>query len=70
VKNLLTKQKEFRIITIHEIIDIDFRDRGIVEYFIELLLNQEVAYNIKIRVSKDERIRKRTINRLKKILIK
>ena len=54
----------------NEIIDIDFRDRGIVEYFIELLLNQEVAYNIKIRVSKDEKIRKRTINRLKKILIK
>ena len=54
----------------NEIIDIDFRDRGIVEYFIELLLNQEVAYNIKIRVSKDEKVRQRTINRLKKILIK
>ena len=54
----------------NEIINIDFRDRGIVEYFIELLLNQEVAYNIKVKVSKDEKIRKRTINRLKKILIK
>ena len=54
----------------NEIIDIDSRDRGIVEYFIELLLNQEVAYNIKIRVSKDEKVRQRTINRLKKILIK
>ncbi len=54
----------------NEIINIDFRDRGIVEYFIELLFNQEVAYNIKVKVSKDEKIRKRTINRLKKLLIK
>ena len=54
----------------NEIINIDFRDRGIVEYFIELLFNQEVAYNIKVKVSKDEKIRKRTINRLKRILVK
>jgi len=54
----------------NEIINIDFRDRGIVEYFIELLFNQEVAYNIKVKVSKDEKVRKRTINRLKKLLIK
>ena len=51
------------------IIDIDFKDRGVVEYFIESLLNEDTAYNIKIRVSKDERIRYRTINRLKKILL-
>lgn len=54
----------------NEVIDIEFRDRGIVEYFIESLLYQNVAYNIKIRVSKDEKIRKRTINRLKRILIR
>ena len=51
------------------IIDIDFKDRGVVEYFIESLLNEDTAYNIKIRVSKDDRIRYRTINRLKKILL-
>ena len=51
------------------IIDIDFKDRGVVEYFIESLLNEDTAYNIKIRVSQDERIRNRTINRLKKILL-
>ena len=54
----------------NEVIDIEFRDRGVVEYFIESLLHQNVAYNIKVRVSKDERIRKRTINRLKKILVR
>ena len=54
----------------NEIIDIEFRDRGIVEYFIESLLSQNVAYNIKVRVSKEERIRSRTIKRLKKILIR
>lgn len=53
-----------------EMIDIEFRDRGIVEYFIESLLYQDVAYNIKVRISKDDKIRKRTINRLKKILIR
>ena len=42
------------------IIDIDFKDRGVVEYFIESLLNEDTAYNIKIRVSQDERIRNRT----------
>ena len=51
------------------IIDIDFKDRGVVEYFIESLLNEDTAYNIKIRVSQYERIRYRTINRLKKILL-
>ncbi|WP_042277167.1 YkgJ family cysteine cluster protein [[Clostridium] dakarense] len=51
------------------IIDIEFKDRGIVEYFIESLLNENTAYNIKIRVSKEEAIRIRTVNRLKKILL-
>lgn len=50
------------------IIDIEFKDRGAVEYFIDYLLNENVAYNIKIRVSKDETVRARAINRLKKIL--
>ena len=50
------------------IIDIDFKDRGIVEYFIDALLNEKISYNIKIRVSKDYEIRNRTINRLKRIL--
>ena len=50
------------------IIDIDFKDRGIVEYFIESLLHEDTAYNIKIRVSKDDKVRNRAINRLKKIL--
>ena len=54
----------------NDVIDIEFRDRGIVEYFIESLLYHDVAYNIKIRVSKDEKIRKRTIDRLKRILIR
>lgn len=51
------------------IIDIEFKDRGIVEYFVESLLHEDVAYNIKIRVSIEEDIRRRTINRLKKILL-
>ena len=37
------------------IIDIDFKDRGIVEYFIESLLKEDTAYNIKVRVSKDKK---------------
>ena len=52
------------------IIDIDFKDRGIVEYFIDCLLNENVAYNIKVRVSKDSQARKVAINRLKKILVR
>ena len=51
------------------IIDIDFKDRGIVEYFIDALLNEKISYNIKIRVSKDYEIRNRTINRLERILL-
>lgn len=52
------------------IIDIEFKDRGVVEYFIDLLLKEDVAYNIKIRVSKDESVRTTAINRLKKILVR
>lgn len=52
------------------IMDIEFRDRGIVEYFIDSLLNQNISYNIKIRISKEKNISRRTINRLKRMLIK
>ena len=52
------------------IIDIEFRDRGIVEYFIDSLLNQNISYNIKVRISKEQHISKRTIGRLKRMLIK
>lgn len=51
------------------ILDIEFKDRGIVEYFIESMLNDDLAYNIKIRVSKDVSVRNRAINRLKRILL-
>lgn len=51
------------------IIDIEFKDRGVVEYFIDSMLNEDTAYNIKIRVSKDESVRQVAINRLKKILL-
>lgn len=51
------------------IIDIDFKDRGIVEYFIENLLNENTAYNIKVKISKDIKLKNRVINRLKKILL-
>ena len=52
------------------IIDIEFRDRGIVEYFIDSLLNQNMSYNIKVRISKEKNISKRTIGRLKRLLIR
>lgn len=52
------------------VIDIEFRDRGIVEYFIDSLLNQNMSYNIKVRISKERSISKRTISRLKRMLIK
>lgn len=52
------------------IIDIEFRDRGIVEYFIDSLLDQNMSYNIKVRISKEQNISKRTISRLKRMLIK
>lgn len=51
------------------VIDIEFKDRGIVEYFIESLLHENVAYNVKIKVSKDKNIRNIALNRLKKILL-
>ena len=59
----------FKDIFKRNILDIEFKDRGIVEYFIESILNEDLAYNIKIRVSKDEAVRNRAINRLKRILL-
>ena len=52
------------------VIDIEFRDRGVVEYFIDSLLDQNMSYNIKVRISKERDTSKRTISRLKRILIK
>ena len=52
------------------VIDIEFRDRGIVEYFIDSLLHQNISYNIKVRISKEPKIARRTIGRLKRMLIK
>ncbi|MCC0645630.1 MULTISPECIES: YkgJ family cysteine cluster protein [unclassified Clostridioides] len=51
------------------IIDIDFKDRGIVEYFIESLFYRDLAYNVKIRISKEPKIKKRTINRIKRLIL-
>ncbi len=78
-KNYLNKSDrlEFsdRLITLDSkmyskgLIDIEFKDRGIVEYFIESLLDDNLAYNIKVKISKDENIRKTALSRLKKILV-
>ncbi|MCC0632662.1 YkgJ family cysteine cluster protein [Clostridioides sp. ZZV15-6388] len=53
----------------NSIIDIDFKDRGIVEYFIESLFYRDLAYNVKIRISKEPKIKKRTINRIKRLIL-
>lgn len=50
------------------LLDIEFKDRGIVEYFIESLIYDNLAYNIKIKLSKDAVVRDRAIDRLKRIL--
>lgn len=42
----------------NSIIDIDFKDRGIVEYLIESLFYRDLAYNVKIRISKEPKIKK------------
>lgn len=54
----------------NRILNIEFKDRGIVEYFIETLIDIDIAYNIKIKISKDDRIRFRTINRIKRLFEK
>ena len=40
----------------NELINIPYKDRGIVEYFIESMLYSEFAYKIKIRITKEENI--------------
>ncbi|MGL6105602.1 YkgJ family cysteine cluster protein [Romboutsia sp.] len=52
-----------------DIIDIEFKDRGIVEYFIDSMFNEDVSYNIKIKLSKNEHLREIVLCRLKKILL-
>ncbi|MGL5641570.1 MAG: YkgJ family cysteine cluster protein [Paraclostridium sp.] len=51
------------------VLDIEFKDRGIVEYFIDSLLYEDTAYNIKIKISKDDNIRRRALNRLKRLVL-
>jgi Fe-S-cluster containining protein len=51
------------------IINIDFKDRGIVEYFIESMFNEKVSRNIKIKITKDNNLRKKTLNKLKRLFI-
>ena len=46
-------------------IDIDYRDRGIVEYFIDSMFNTETSYNIKIRMSQDWEKADTVLKRLK-----
>lgn len=50
------------------ILDIDFKDRGIVEFFIEALMDIDLAYKIKVKISKDSKLRARAVSRLKRIL--
>lgn len=49
-------------------IDIDFRDRGIVEYFIDSMFFTDTSYNIKIKISQDFYKGERTLKRIKKII--
>lgn len=49
-----------------DLIDISYRDRGIVEYFIEYLMNWDFAYKIKIRITKEKNLK--VVDKLKKIL--
>ena len=51
----------------NELINIPYKDRGIVEYFIESILYSEFAYKIKIRITKEENIN--VINKIKRILL-
>ncbi len=49
----------------NEIMALDYKDRGIVEYFIETLLEEELAFKIKVEIAKKKKLK--IINRLKKI---
>ncbi|WP_315169042.1 YkgJ family cysteine cluster protein [Metaclostridioides mangenotii] len=52
------------------LLNVEFKDRGIVEYFIETIIDIDNAYSIKIKISKDDSIRLRTINRIKRLFVK
>ena len=49
-------------------IDIDFRDRGIVEYFIDSLFFTDTSYNMKIKISQDFDKGEKVLKRIKKIV--
>ncbi len=49
-------------------INIDFRDRGVVEYFIDSLFFTDTAYNIKIKISQDFDKGEKVLKRIKKIV--
>ena len=50
-----------------ELIDIPYKDRGIVEYFIESMLYSDFAYKVKIRIIKEKNMN--VINKIKRILL-
>ncbi len=52
-----------------KIISIDFKDRGIVEYFIESIFYIGVANNIKLHISKEDKKRKFILSRIKKLVL-
>ena len=49
-------------------IDIDFRDRGIVEYFIDSLFFTDTSYNMKIKISQDFDKGEKVLRKIKKIV--
>ena len=49
------------------LIDIFYKDRGIVEYFIESMMDSDFADKVKIRITRENNTK--IINRIKKILI-
>lgn len=49
------------------IMNISYRDRGIVEYFIESMMYSNFAYKIKIRITKEENIN--AIKKIKRIFL-
>src|SRR5699024_9021589 len=54
---------------IYSFYNIEFRDRGLVEYFIEYLLDNNTAYNIKIKISQNNELEERVLRRIKNITL-
>lgn len=54
---------------IYSFYNIEFRDRGLVEYFIEYLLDNNLAYNIKIKISQNDELKERVLRRIKNITL-